>query len=437
MTLYDDVLKIIWITRSFSTIVEKELIINRDLPRIYFYGRAFELINHLYGINSINLKEINEKGYFCSLEYNQLEIIIDKLIKLGFAQKSIDKKSLELLFPDNKFKIYNRLYQEKCFGDLIETEEYTLKIMDKLTSKLKSFDEIYDNFPNISTEFLEHILNFLKELKLIDEIVIDDTPYFLTPLKTYGDYEKYVKYCQAHSSDEVDLVGDLLDFCYKNKGIPFGLLPENLKSIGKICLDLGIIHGVNYEFGEFVGDSSYTLIFPTIEEFDMIKNKFNDFDKVHASIGLLIYGVYFNPHRITYPEKYIDALISREKLRGTSIHIEEKFKQFNPCIFSGIIDFSPGFSKYFTHHGELRTYKGVVPKLISSEDNREALRLAGKLFQNNEEFKIPSDKSKKSSIFEYNLCYADTAGVSTHHFIRKKTLKQLKIEEIYDIIRRR
>ena len=436
MAIYNDVLKIIWITRSFSTLVEKELVINRELPRIYFYGRVFEFINLIFGLNSISKKKLFEKGFFCSLEYDQGENIINTLIDLNFAQESTNRDSIELLFPDNKFTIYNKLLEEKSFGELKITEINCLKLLDILSNKLKSFEEILDAFPNIEEAHLKHIIILLNDLKIIDVIKLEDSQYYITPLKTYGDYEKYVKFCQKHSSEEIDLVGELLEFCNKHKGIPIGLLPENLKEIGKICLDNGILHGVNYEFGTFVGDSSFTLVFPTKEEFDMLKGSFNDFEKIHATIGLLVYGVYYNPHPIRSPERYIDALISREKLRGTSIHIDEKYKQFNPCIFSGIIDFSPGFSKYFNKYGELRTYRGVIPQLIPSEENREALKLGARLFQENEEFNLPLAKKIQNSIIDMKIGYADTAGISTHKFKKKKSLKNLKIEEIYDIIRR-
>ena len=129
-------------------------------------------------------------------------------------------------------------------------------------------------------------------------------------------------------------------------------------------------------------------------------------------------------------------MIDREYVRGTNIYLEEKLKQFNPCIYSGIIDFSPGYSKYFTSYGDMRSYKGIVPKLIPSEENREALRQGVKFFQNNEEFKVNELFNQSKSILDTPIGYADTAGLSTFPFKRKKSLKSLKIEEIYDIIKR-
>ncbi len=437
MKKYSDVQKIIWITRSFSTSMDKELLINRSLSKIFFLGRTFELLNQIFGITQISLNELYDKGLFCNLEPELVNLIIDVLINFGLAQKSSDEKYLELNFLDNKYKLYSKIYQESNFKELSKQETCCLKILDILTIKPLNYEEIADHFLIEDKELLKSSLNLLTDLNLSNKIEIKGQYYYLTPLNTYGNYQKYVDYCQNHSSEEIDLVAELFEYLKEHKGIPYGLLPEKFKKIGKYCLDLGILHGVNYEFGKSKGDDNFTLIFPTSEEFDMIKHSCNDFDKIHASIGLLVYGVYYNPHKIKYPEKYISALISRGELRGTNIFLKEKISQFNPSICSGIINYSPGFSKYFTSYGNLKTFEVHKPKLISSEDNRNALNQGLRLFLKNDPLEFETNKLFEKSIFDIDILYSDTAGISTFPFSRKKSLKEKYIEELFQLRKER
>ena len=432
---YSDIKKIIWIVRSLQTcdFPHKDLIINRNFRKIDFYGKVFSFINHIFGLNIIKYDALWEKGFLCGLDGIHSESIIEKLIALGFAQKSPDGKQLETLFPDDKYKIYETLYMKKEFGTLSMIEELFLEILDSLSTKPISLEEIFNLFNEIDEEYFKHAIKTLFDVGILDKIIINNKEYYLTPLKTYGHHKKYVEYCNKHSSDEIDLVGELLEFCNSNKGIPYGLLPNHLKDPAKLCLEVGIFHGVNYEFGDSVGDLNFTLIFPTSEMLDMIKSSINDFDKIHASLGILVYGVYYNPLQIQKPQKYIEALIDKEELRGTSIHIEEKMKQFNPSIFAGIIDISQGFSSYFTKYGYYKSYEGMIPKLIPSEENREALRFGLKLFEENDPLNI-KNKSSKNNIFEQAFYYADTAGVLTYK-PQKKSLQQQKVEEYFEIMK--
>lgn len=435
--IFSDIKKIIWIQRSFKTltIINKELIINRNLPMINFYGKTFAFINQIYGLRSIELIDLYEKGAFCELDVFHVNSIIKVLIELNFVQRSSNNKFIETSFP-KKIKIYEKLYQSQYLGELNKFEITCLKILDLLTIRPLTIDEIFDILPQDNEEFYGSVIKLLIDLGNVEKLEIQNQDYYLTPLNTYGEYDKYKNYCQKHTSEEIEKLAELLEFCKDHKGIPIGLVPEDLKEIAQESLNLGILHGVNYEFGNEIGNSNFTLIFPTSEEFDLIKESINDFDKIHAVIGLLVYGVYYNPHKIRAPERYISALISRGKVRGTSIQLVEKYKQFNPSIFSGIIDFSKGFSGYLTRSGDYKLFEGFVPKLIPSEENRKALQNGLELFQDNDVFNI-EDKSKKDiNIFDDVFYYADTAGILTYKK-KKKPLQEQIIDEFFEMVRRR
>ncbi len=433
--MYTDIKKINWIARALSNcdIPCKQIKINRYFSKIAFYGKVFQLINQLFGLHSISISEVKDKACLCNLDAIHVDNIIKNLISSQIAEISQKGSNLEIVFPNEISKVFIEIFDKKLFGELSELEVLFLEILDHLTIKPLTSDQIYNNTKTREREFFNFAIESLVELGIIDELTINNETYYLTPLKTYGNHQKYMDYCKKHNSDEISTIAELLDFCESHKGIPFGLLPNNLKETSKICLDLGILHGVNYEYGNIVGDLNFTLIFPTSEIFDMIKKSVNDFDKIQASIGLLVYGVYFNPHKIINPERYISSLIEREELRATTLNLDDKIKQFNPSIFAGIVDITKGYSEYLTHFGNLRTFPGLIPKLIPSEDNREALRTGLRLFQDNDEFTL-NDSNKRNNIFEKVFYYADTAAISTYK-LEKKSLAQQELEEIFGLIK--
>jgi len=433
MKKYNDIQKILWITHSLRTNPEKELLINKTLPHVIYYGKVFEFINQLFGKPSISKEFSVEKGLLAELEAVNVELIMNRFIEYKFVQLSPNQEDYELNFPSKRAEVYKRIFEDEAFGSLNLQEKNMLKILDFFPNTPISKEKITDGFPPENASLIDHLLSVMAEISLITSLDIENQECFMCSLTTYGEHETFVNYCNRHSSDDIGKVGELLEFCENRKGYPIGMLPEHLKPVAEQCIEFGILHGVNYEFGNQQGAFYCTLIFPTKKEFDMITHSVNDFDKIHAILGMLTYGVYFNPHKINRPRAYIRAMIESGSVRGTTIGLEDKLRQFNPAIFAGVLEFKPGISTYETRYGNLRGFTGYAPEIIGSEENRIALSKGLDFFETNTSL-TPDANSAKVSLFENNNLYSDTAGLSAYK-IRKKSKREKYIENLFYEIR--
>lgn len=401
-----------WISRTVDSV---EPIARFDfesyIPRILKYGKYFRLLNNLNGNSEISFMELTEKAWSYNIEGAQSIDLIEELKKLDIVQFSSDHTKIQFLKSFSPYEIFNKILKEKSFGRLSPTEIIILEIFIIFQEKrFLTYEALLDEI-NKKIECNENQLNsyitFLKNNNLLDIISSNDgIDYLFSRISNYGDFDITKRICQKSSSNELDLIGEAIEYIDRNVGIPDNTIPLKLqKGIG-LCIDNGIIHPVRYNFGTSEQPHLIELLFPASKELSIDPLECGQFDKIQAAAGMLVYSTKISKKTIKMPDRFVDSIISGEiRVRN---QFNDMFRQYSPMIYAGMINFKHATSNYLTRYGTYSTYSGLKPILLNTEENRDTLRKALRIIEKNDDFLKPSSiqSIRESTIINYE----DTAG---------------------------
>ena len=401
-----------WISRAVDSVEPiSKFDFESHIPRILKYGKYFRLLNNLNGNSEISFMELTEKAWSYNIEGAQSIDLIEELKKLDIVQFSSDRTIIQFLKSFSPYEIFYKILKEESFGSLSPMEIIILEIFIILRKKrFLTFETLLDEIKRkleCNEEQLKYYINFLKNNNLLDVISSNDgIDYLFSRISNYGDYNISIRICQKSSSDELDLVGEAIEYIDKNVGIPDNNIPVKLQQGIELCIDNGIIHPVRYNFGTSEQPQLIELLFPATEEFSINPSECGQFDKIQAAAGMLIYSTKISNKTIRMPDRFVDSIISGEiRVRN---QYKDMFRQYSPMIYAGMINFKHATSDYLTRYGNLSTYSGLKPILLNTEENRDTLRKALQIIEKNDDYLKPSSiqSIQESTIINYE----DTAG---------------------------
>ena len=331
--------------------------------------------------------------------------------KLGIVQLSSDRNKIQFLRNFSPFEIFSEILEEISFGTLNLTEIVILELFLTIQKRrFIIFKELLDEInktADCNEDQLNSIISFLKRNNLLEQVLSnDDVHYLFSRISNYGDFDETKKLCQKSSSEELDLIGEAIDYIDRNVGIPDKNIPSNLQRGIELCIDNGIILPVRYNFGTNETPHIIELLFPASEEFSIDPMECGQFDKIQAASGMLVFSTKISKRKIIFPEDFINSIITGSiRVRN---QYSDMFRQYSPMIYAGMINFKHSSSDYYTRDGTYKTYSGLKPVLLNTEENRDTLRKALKIIEQNDDFLKPSSiqSMHESSIINYE----DTAG---------------------------
>ncbi len=418
-----------WIGRSSDSVEPTaQFDFENSIPRILRYSQVFRLLNSLQGLSEISRQEFIEKGWTFNLSGANTTDLIEELDKLNLIQYSTDKTKIEFLKTISAFELFLEILQEESFGNLNRNENIILEIFYLLKeNRFLSLDAIFlklNNDFHCGVEEINKYYQFLIRNNLIEIIENNDgVEYLISKITSYGDFKKTKELCNKVSTNELELIGEAIDYIDQHVGIIGKVIPQKLKEGISLCINNGVIHPVQYNFGTNDNQNIIELLFPSTEEFAINSQDFGQFDKFQSSIGMIIYATKISYTKIKYPKSFVNSLFTNSiKVRD---QFKDMFRQYSPMVYSGMINFERSSSDYQSpFYNTVKTYRGLKPVLLNSEENRDILRRALSIIENNEQF--PSlPPSSITNLKDSSFNYQDTAG-------RGRTIK--RSQHVFDII---
>lgn len=398
-----------WICRSFDSLEPTAIrFFETFYPKIVKYGKIFRILNCLTDCPNISKIDFTSKCW--QFDYSANDDLIEVLKKYEYIQISSDELVIQFKKDVNPILLFNKILDNFEFGEFSPIELISLNIFKNLQkNRFIEKETLFNGFQTGKKFTVEQLNKYLKNLtdyNLIDEVInTDGKCYLVSPISSYGDFEKAVELCKKESSESLDKIGESLEYIDKRVGIPDSTIPVRLQEGINLCIQNGLIHRVSYNYGEPSNPKTIELLFPSSKKFSEIFSKAGDFDKYQASAGMMIYATKLADTKIKYLDKFVEKLTSEHiKVRTEN---DEIFRQYCPMIFAGMIEITEGQSEYRSPiTSRYSTYSGLRPRLLNTEENRDIIKKTKDLINQNEDFSPSSIKTIDSSLIKYE----DTAG---------------------------
>jgi hypothetical protein len=323
--------------------------------------------------------EKNAKGEPVTIQDHvpHLERVLDELGNIFSEDKGIAKVSQFSKIENASLSMLHMCAKMPCNVEALTSE---------LSLDAKTYQKILD---------LGQAAKYLEPIKLAD-----GKDAIWSPIYYFNQYDNIKKFMQRQTVASLTPIGEALELCAENVGIPLQKLPPEKKQAALAGMRCGAILPLTLWMPTETGQTDYTFLFPPLSKFED-SNPAGDFlERSKVLLASFRLGENFAPtSKIRNPLEIIRKLKTDGKFSRPH---SDAFDQYRVPASRGIFVLKEEIGTTFFGGHE---YKGWMPYLIKSEENLKALDIAESL--------VTPSSERISSAFQEDIKAADNVFKQT------------------------
>lgn len=323
--------------------------------------------------------EKNAKGVPVTIEDHvpHLERVLDELGNIFSEDKGITKVSQFSKIENASLSMLHMCAKMPCNVEALTSE---------LSLDAKTCQKILD---------LGRAAKYLEPIKLAD-----GKDAIWSPIYYYNRYDSIKKFMQRQTVASLVPIGEAIELCAENVGIPLQKLPPEKKQAALAGMRCGAILPLTLWMPTETGQTDYTFLFPPLSKFEDSDPAGDFLEKSKVLLASFRLGENFAPtSKIRNPLEIIRRLKTDGKFSRPH---RDAFDQYRVPASRGIFVLKEETGTTYIGGHE---YKGWMPYLIKSEENLKALDIAESL--------VTPSSERISSAFQEDIKAADNVFKQT------------------------
>jgi hypothetical protein len=403
-------LRSVEIHRAFSNSGSGQLAF-LDIPNVMRIGQITRLANMLRKRGMVSYDSVKALGALLGMQPDTINSnleIMHELLWIGLEKNS---KGVPTSVEDHVPRLERVL--DELGGIFSEAESAIAKVnqfsdVEKaslsvlhMCAKMPCNVEALISELNLDARKYQKILDLGRAARYLEPIKLADGKDALwSPIYYYNQYDNIKKFMQRQTISSLTPIGEAIELCAENVGIPLQKLPPEKKQAAIAGMRCGAILPLTLWMPTETGQTDYTFLFPPLSKFED-SNPAGDFlERSKVLLASFRLGENFAP---TSKIRNSLEIIRKLKTEGKFLRPHsDAFDQYRVPASRGIFVLKEETGTTFFGGHE---YKGWMPYLIKSEENMKALDIAESL--------VTPSSERLSSAFQEDVKAADNVFKQT------------------------
>jgi len=377
-------LRSVEIQRCFSKSGSAELAF-LDLPNVMRVGQITRLANMLRRRGIVGYDSLRALGALLGMQPDTINSNLRIMEELAWVSLSKNSKGSPISLEDHVPNLEKVLL---TLGEIFSDSECEIPNVSKISltedasirtlhlcSRTPSSVEALKSELNLDPKTYQKVLDLGKAGRYLEPITLADNREALwSPVYYYNQYENIKKFMQKQTVSSLTPIGEAIELCAENVGIPLRLIPKDKKQAAVAGIKCGAILPLNLWMPTEKGKAGYTFLFPPLSKFKDSDPSGDFLEKSKVLLASFRLGENFAPtSKIRNPLQVIHKLKVEGKLSRPH---SDAFDQYKVPASRGIFVLKQevGTTFYGRH-----SYTGWMPYLIKSDNNMKALEIAESL----------------------------------------------------------
>lgn len=397
-------LRSVEIHRAFSNSASGQLAF-LDIPNIMRIGQITRLANMLRKRGMVTYDSVKALGALLGMQPDTINSNLDIMHELlWIGLKKNDKgipTSVEDHVPhlervlDELGKIFseneNEIAKVNQFSNLEKASLFALHMCAKMPCNVEALKSEL----SLDVKTYQKILDLGRAAKYLEPIKLaDGKDAIWSPIYYYNQYESIKKFMQRQTVSSLTPIGEAIELCAENVGIPLQKLPPEKKQAAIAGMSCGAILPLTLWMPTETGQIDYTFLFPPLAKFEDSTPAGDFLEKSKVLLASFRLGENYAPtSKIRNPLEIIRKLKTDGKFSRPH---SDAFDQYRVPASRGIFVLKEETgTTYFGGH----QYIGWMPYLIKSDENLKALDIAESL--------VTPSSERISTAFQEDIRTAD------------------------------
>jgi hypothetical protein len=391
-------LRSVEIQRSFSNSGSGQLAF-LDIPNIMRVGQITRLANMLRKRGLVNYDSVKALGALLGMQPDTVNSNLEIMQELAWISLSKDSKGTPISLEDHVphlervLDTLGEIFSEtestiSKVNHFSEIEKASLSTLHQCAKKPFTVEALKSEL-NLDSKKYQKVLDLGTAARYLEPIKLADGKDALwSPIYYYNQYDNIKSFMQKQTVSSLTPIGEALELCAENVGIPLQNLPPDKKQAAIAGMKCGAILPLTLWMPTETGKADYTFLFPPLSKFEDSDPSGDFLEKSKVLLASFRLGENFAPtSKIRNPLQVIQKLRIDGKLSRPH---SDAFDQYKVPASRGIFLLKEETGT--TYFGG-NIYRGWMPYLIRSEENIKALDIVESLI-------IPSSDRISSALQE-------------------------------------